>query len=82
MNEIISDIVVIAAIVMSAAYATWRLGPRSLRKWLHAKYCQMFSIEDQTQANLSACDTCGACVTRKPAHRKERSPRGARGTSG
>jgi hypothetical protein len=70
MSETISNVIVIAAIAVSAAYAIWRMGPRSLRRWLHAKYCQLFAIEDQTQANLSACDTCGACVTRKPAHRK------------
>ncbi|HEU4652527.1 MAG TPA: hypothetical protein VFS47_00990 [Steroidobacteraceae bacterium] len=72
MSELLSNIVVIAAIAVSAAYATWRLGPRSLRQWLHAKYCQLFSIDDPTQANLSACDVCGACKTRKPAHRKAR----------
>jgi hypothetical protein len=71
MSGFISNIIVIAAIVVSAGYATWRLGPQSLRKWLHAKYCQVFSIKDPSQANLSACDVCGACVTRKPAHRKK-----------
>jgi hypothetical protein len=70
MSELISNIIVIAAIVVSAGYATWRLGPQSLRKWLHAQYCRFFSIKDQSQANLSACDVCGACVTRKPAHKK------------
>jgi hypothetical protein len=79
-SDVFSNIIVFAAIANSAAYATWRMGPRSLRKWLHAKYCQLFSIEDQTQANLSACDTCGACVTRKPAHRKAKTPREAQGS--
>jgi hypothetical protein len=69
MSGFISNIIVIAAIVVSAGYATWRLGPQSLRKWLHAKYCQVFSLNDPSQANLSACDVCGACVTHIPAHR-------------
>jgi hypothetical protein len=68
MSEVISNSIVVIAILLSAGYAVWRLGPRKMRDALRRR----FNLRDNSSG--SACDACGggcAPTTSTPAARKE-----------
>jgi hypothetical protein len=77
MSELLANSIVFIAIVVSACYAVWRLGPRkmrdALRMRLRAAFPKVFgSLKDASSG--SACDACGggcAPTTNAPAARKE-----------
>jgi hypothetical protein len=76
MSELLANSIVFIAIVVSACYAVWRLGPRkmrdALRMRLRAAFPKVFgSLKDASSG--SACDACGGCAptTNAPAARKE-----------
>jgi hypothetical protein len=78
MSAVLSNAIVIIAIVVSAGYAVWRLGPRKMRDALRAR---LRTTLPRVFGNLSdtssggACDACGggcAPTTKTgPAPRKE-----------
>ncbi|HKR33713.1 MAG TPA: hypothetical protein VJT10_02685 [Steroidobacteraceae bacterium] len=78
MSGVLSNSIVIIAIVVSAGYAVWRLGPRKMRDALRAR---LRTTLPRVFGNLSdtssggACDACGggcAPTTKNaPAPRKE-----------
>jgi hypothetical protein len=62
MSDVLSNAIVIIAIVASAGYAVWRLGPRKMRDALRTR----FNLQDSSSG--SGCDACGGCApTTKPA---------------
>jgi hypothetical protein len=56
MSNMLSNAIVIIAIVVSAGYAVWRLGPRKMRDALRTR----FNLGDSSSA--SGCDACGGCA--------------------
>ena len=56
MSDVLSNSLVIIAIVVSAGYAVWRLGPRKMRDALRTR----FNLGDSSSA--SGCDACGGCA--------------------
>jgi hypothetical protein len=79
MSAVLANSIVVIAIVASACYAVWRLGPRKMRDALRARLRtalpRMFgNLNDSSSA--SGCDACGggcAPTTNAPAARKEQS---------
>ena len=67
MSEVLANSIVIIAIVVSAGYAVWRLGPRKMRDALRAR----FNLRNDSSG--SGCDACGGCApttnTAPPAHK-------------
>lgn len=62
MSDLLSNSIVIVAIVVSAGYAVWRLGPRRLRDAvrmrLRTTLPSLFgNLKDSSSG--SACDACG-----------------------
>ena len=57
MSDVLSNSIVILAIVVSAGYAVWRLGPRKMRDALRTR----FNLRDSSSG--SGCDACGGCAT-------------------
>jgi hypothetical protein len=53
MSDVLSNSIVIIAIVVSLGYAVWRLGPRKMRDALRMR----FNLKDSSSG--SACDACG-----------------------
>jgi hypothetical protein len=78
MSAVLSNSIVIIAIVVSAGYAVWRLGPRKMRDALRAR---LRTTMPRVFGNLSdtasggACDACGGgcapTTNNEPAPRKE-----------
>lgn len=64
MSTVLSDIVVVIAIVASLCYAVWRLGPRKMRDALRAR----FNLKADAG---SGCDACGGCP---PTNKNEPAP--------
>ena len=56
MSTVLSNAIVIIAIVVSAGYAVWRLGPRKMRDALRTR----FNLGDSSSAG--GCDACGGCA--------------------
>ena len=56
MSDVLSNSIVILAIVVSAGYAVWRLGPRKMRDALRER----FNLRDSSSG--SGCDACGGCA--------------------
>lgn len=77
MSDVLANSLVTIAIVVSAGYAVWRLGPRRMRDALRTRLRTALpsvfgNITDSSSG--SACDACGGCApTTKtaPAARKE-----------
>jgi len=69
MSEVVANSIVVIAIVVSAGYAVWRLGPRKMRDALRTR----FNLGADSSG--SGCDACGGCATpttkNAPATRKE-----------
>jgi hypothetical protein len=57
MSSLLSNAIVIIAIVVSAGYAVWRLGPRKMRDAVRAR----FNLQDNSSG--SGCDACGGCAS-------------------
>jgi hypothetical protein len=77
MSAVISNSIVIIAIVLSLCYSVWRLGPRKMRDVVRARLSKaMPRVFGNLTATSSggACDACGggcAPTTNTPAARKE-----------
>jgi hypothetical protein len=78
MSTILANSIVAIAIVASACYAVWRLGPRKMRDALRTRLRTALprvfgSLNDSSSG--SGCDACGGGVcaptTNKPAAPKE-----------
>ena len=77
MSTGLANSIVVIAIVVSACYAVWRLGPRRMRDGLRTRLRtalpSMFgNLKDSSSGG--ACDACGggcAPTTNPPAARKE-----------
>jgi hypothetical protein len=76
MSTVLANAIVVIAIVVSACYAVWRLGPRKMRDAvrlrLRASMPRVFgNLADSSSG--SGCDACGGCAptTKEPAARKE-----------
>ena len=62
MSDVLANSIVIIAIVMSAGYAVWRLGPRKMRDALRMRLrTALPSVFGHLPENSSgsACDACG-----------------------
>ena len=79
MSAVISNSIVIIAIVLSLCYSVWRLGPRKMRDAIRARLSKAMprvfgGLNDNSSGG--ACDACGggcAPTTSTPAARKEHS---------
>jgi hypothetical protein len=77
MSAILANSIVVIAILASACYAVWRLGPRkmrdALRMRLRTTLPRVFGNLKESSSG-SGCDACGGCAptTNEPAARKER----------
>jgi hypothetical protein len=77
MSEVISNSIVVVAIVLAAGYSVWRLGPRHMRDSVRARLSRISpSVFRNSDANATgACDACGGCApaasSKPPAARKE-----------
>lgn len=78
MSTVISNTVVVIAIVAAACYCVWRLGPRRMRDAVRARLSKMLpsvfgKLTDSSSG--SGCDACGGgcapTATNPPAPRKE-----------
>jgi len=79
MSTVLSNLLVIIAIVVSAGYAVWRLGPRKMRDAVRTRLRTALpsvfgNLNDSSSAG--ACDACGGgCApttkTEEPAAGKE-----------
>lgn len=77
MSAVLADSIVVIAIVVSACYAVWRLGPRKMRDAvrmrLRTSLPSVFgNLTDSSSG--SGCDACGGCApttNTAPATRKE-----------
>jgi hypothetical protein len=77
MSTVLANAIVVIAIVLSACYAVWRLGPRKMRDALRMRLRTALpsvfgSLTDSSSG--SGCDACGggcAPTTKEPAARKE-----------
>jgi hypothetical protein len=79
MSAVLANSIVVIAIVTSACYAMWRLGPRKMRDALRTRLRtalpRMFGNLNASSSG-SGCDACGggcAPTTKTPAARKEQS---------
>jgi hypothetical protein len=77
MSALLANSIVVIAIVVSACYAVWRLGPRrmrdALRRRLRTALPGVFGNLNDSSSG-SGCDACGggcAPPTKEPATRKE-----------
>jgi hypothetical protein len=77
MSAILANSIVVIAIVASACYAVWRLGPRKMRDVLRTRLRtalpRVFGNVDDNSSG-SGCDGCGggcAPTTKTPAAGKE-----------
>jgi hypothetical protein len=76
MSAILANSIVVIAILASACYAVWRLGPRkmrdALRMRLRTTLPRVFGNLKESSPG-SGCDACGGCAptTNEPAARKE-----------
>jgi hypothetical protein len=76
MSAILANSIVVIAILASACYAVWRLGPRkmrdALRMRLRTTLPRVFGNLKESSSG-SGCDACGGCAptTNEPAARKE-----------
>jgi hypothetical protein len=78
MSAILANSIVVIAIVASACYAVWRLGPRKMRDALRTRLRtalpRVFGNLNESSSG-SGCDACGgggcAPTTNKPAAPKE-----------
>ena len=77
MSGVISNAIVIIAIVVSACYAVWRLGPRKMRDAIRMRLRTALPsvFGNVTDSSGGACDACsGGCAPttkNEPAARKE-----------
>jgi len=67
MNAVLANSIVVIAIVVSACYAVWRLGPRRMRDAVRARLSKalprVFGSLIDSSSN-GACDACGSgCTT-------------------
>jgi hypothetical protein len=76
MSAVLANSIVVIAIVVSACYAVWRLGPRRMRDAVRARLSKalprVFGHLDS--GSTGACDACGGCApasTNPPAASKE-----------
>jgi hypothetical protein len=77
MSAVISNSIVILAIVLSLCYSVWRLGPRKMRDAIRARLSKALpgvfgQLNDSSSGG--ACDACGggcAPTTKAPTARKE-----------
>jgi hypothetical protein len=76
MSAILANSIVVIAILASACYAVWRLGPRKMRDTLRMRLRttlpRVFGNLKESSSG-SGCDACGGCAptTNEPAARKE-----------
>ena len=62
MSDVLANSIVIIAIVVSAGYAVWRLGPRRMRDSVRTRLRNAFPAVFGNLADSSsggACDACG-----------------------
>jgi hypothetical protein len=78
MSAVLANSIVVIAIVMSACYAVWRLGPRRMRDAVRARLSKALpSVFGNLSASSSGggCDGCGGgcapTTNNAPAARKE-----------
>lgn len=76
MSAVIANSIVVIAIVVSACYAVWRLGPRKMRDALRMRLRTALpgvfgNLNDRSSGG--GCDACGGCAptTHAPAAHKE-----------
>jgi hypothetical protein len=78
MSAVLANSIVVIAIVLSACYAVWRLGPRKMRDAVRMRLSKALpsvfgNLKDSSSGG--ACDACGGgCApppTNAPAARKE-----------
>jgi hypothetical protein len=77
MSAVLANSIVVIAIVVSACYAVWRLGPRKMRDALRTRLRTTLprvfgNLKDSSSGG--ACDACGggcAPTTKTPAAGKE-----------
>lgn len=77
MSTVLANLVVVIAIVVSACYAAWRLGPRKMRDALRTRLRTALpsvfgNLNDSSSGG--ACDACGGCApttNNTPTARKE-----------
>jgi hypothetical protein len=67
MSDVLSNSIVVIAIVVSLGYAVWRLGPRKMRDALRAR----FNLKAGTGSGCDACGGCPPATTDQPAPAKE-----------
>ena len=77
MSAVLSNSIVIVAIVVSLGYAVWRLGPRKMRDGLRVRLRTALpsvfgNLSDSSSG--SGCDACGGCPT-PPTTTNEAAPR-------
>ncbi len=76
MSAVISNSIVVIAIVAAAIYAVWRLGPRSMRDSVRMRLSKTLPsvFGNLDTPSTGACDACGGCApatTNPPAARKD-----------
>ena len=77
MSAILANSIVVIAILASACYAVWRLGPRkmrdALRMRLRTTLPRVFGNLKESSSG-SGCDACGGCApttNTPPAHKEQ-----------
>jgi hypothetical protein len=76
MSAVLANSIVVIAIVVSACYAVWRLGPRRMRDAVRARLSKALPrvFGNLDRSSTGGCDACGGCApasTDAPAARKE-----------
>jgi hypothetical protein len=77
MSTVLANAIVIIAIVVSACYAVWRLGPRKMRDAVRMRLrTALPSVfgnlsDSSSESGCDACGGCGSTSTNAPAARKE-----------
>ncbi len=76
MSAVISNSIVVIAIVVAACYSVWRLGPRRMRDAVRARLSKMLPgmFGNLDASSTGACDACGGCApasTNPPAADKD-----------
>jgi len=68
MSEVVANLIVGAAVTVSACYSVWRLGPRRMRQslnlWLSRRFPGRFSRAAALEQG--GCSGCDGCAPSKP----------------
>jgi hypothetical protein len=76
MSAVLANSIVVIAIVVSACYAVWRLGPRRMRDAVRARLSKALprvfgNLDSSSTGGCDACEGCAPASTDAPAARKE-----------